>query len=274
MSKKVILAANWKMNNGPKSASEFISSFMDEYSPVKGTEVVFFPPALSLSAVNNLIVSTTPAGASAASQSIRTADVSGATGIEQSISTGVQNIYWEEKGAFTGELSAQMVKESGAKYVLVGHSERRHVFGETDEECAKKCAAAEAHGLLPMLCVGEKLEEREAGITKDVVLRQLKAGLSMLKDPSTSITAIAYEPVWAIGTGKNATPEDAAEIHQVIRQWLKENFGAHGEQVSILYGGSVKPENARELLDAKDVDGLLVGGASLDVSSWLSICSV
>lgn len=254
MSNKFLLAANWKMHYGPSKAHEFIESFVEQFSPGSEKEVLFFPASIAL-----------------------TAAVAGSAGKKsgQAISFGVQNIYWEEKGAFTGEISASMAKEGGAKYVLVGHSERRHVFGETDEQCAKKCSAAETAGLFPLLCVGETLEQREAGQTEAVVVSQLKNGLSSLESPSSSVQAIAYEPVWAIGTGKNATPADAATIHNVLRATLVDMFGATvGAGIRILYGGSVKPDNARELLDAENVDGLLVGGASLDVDSWLSICSV
>jgi triosephosphate isomerase len=155
--------------------------------------------------------------------------------------------------------------------VLVGHSERRHVFGETDEQTAKKCAAAVRSGLTPMLCVGELLQEREAGKTKDVVLRQLRAGLAELTNEAIASMAIAYEPVWAIGTGKNATPDDAADVHATIHAELATRLGGKSE-VPVLYGGSVNAANAKALLAASGVDGLLVGGASLDVDTWAAIC--
>jgi triosephosphate isomerase len=166
-----------------------------------------------------------------------------------------------------------MAKDAGARYVLVGHSERRHVFGETDEQAALKCAAALRSGLTPILCVGELLGEREAGKTLDVVARQLKAGLGSLDNTTISAMAIAYEPVWAIGTGKTATPNDASEVHAEIRRLLEARVGRGAADVPILYGGSVNAANAQALLAASGVDGLLVGGASLDVDSWLAICN-
>jgi triosephosphate isomerase len=158
--------------------------------------------------------------------------------------------------------------------VLVGHSERRHVFGETDEQCADKCAAAERAGLTPMLCVGETLDQRERGETHDVVVRQLTAGLSKLTQRDVTTSVIAYEPVWAIGTGRTATPHDAGETHTVLRAALGDLVGDRAQDVRLLYGGSVTPANVRDLLDAPNVDGVLVGGASLDVASWLSICQI
>jgi triosephosphate isomerase len=188
------------------------------------------------------------------------------------IAVGAQNIWTEDKGAFTGETSAPMVRDAGAKYVLVGHSERRHVFGETDHETAKKCAAAARSGLTPILCVGELLSERESDTTNDVVLRQLRAGLSQLGTDVVSAMAIAYEPVWAIGTGKTATPNDASAVHKVIREALRETVGSAAQSIPVLYGGSVNAGNAKSLLADEGVNGLLVGGASLDVESWTAIC--
>jgi triosephosphate isomerase len=242
-----VFAANWKMNNGPTAAAEFIRSFLGLYPKRNDRTVVFFPPALSVAAVRTAVR--------------ERADVL----------LGVQNIHWEAQGAFTGEISASMARDAGATVVLVGHSERRHVFGETDEECGKKVLAAEKAGLAPMLCVGEKLEERERGETESVVLRQLRAGLAGLARPYAGPLLIAYEPVWAIGTGKTATPADAAAVHKVLRDELKSVVGDRAGRVPILYGGSVNQANASALLAAADVDGLLVGGASLDPNSWLSI---
>jgi triosephosphate isomerase len=177
-----------------------------------------------------------------------------------------------EKGAFTGETSATIAKDAGAGYVLVGHSERRHVFGETDAETAEKCSRASAHGLVPVLCVGEKIEEREAGATEEVVLRQLRAGLAALAAPELRQVIIAYEPVWAIGTGRTATPQDASSAHAAIRGELRTIGGSETDEIPILYGGSVNVGNASTLLKAPDVDGLLVGGASLEAESWANIC--
>ncbi len=185
---------------------------------------------------------------------------------------GAQNIWTEDRGAFTGETSAVMVKEAGARFVLVGHSERRHVFGETDEQTAKKCAAAVRNGLTPLLCVGELLDQREAGATKEVVLRQFNTGLSELSSESILAMAVAYEPVWAIGTGKTATAADASQVHAWMREALRSRVGAAAAEIPILYGGSVSAQNAASLLAADGVNGVLVGGASLDVDGWISIC--
>lgn len=226
-----------------------MQQFVREYRPLPDRDVLIFPSALALAA---------------------SIDGGGAGAF---VRFGVQNVYWEDRGAFTGENSAPQAKDAGADFVLVGHSERRHLFGETDAQTAKKCAAVERAGLTPLLCVGETLEERERGETADVVLRQLRAGLSELDQLEATMSLLAYEPVWAIGTGRTATPEDASEIHGVIRDGLRELVGDRARDVRILYGGSATPANAATLLAAPDVDGLLVGGASLDVTSWLSICN-
>ncbi|MBA3890582.1 MAG: triose-phosphate isomerase [Gemmatimonadaceae bacterium] len=244
-----ILAANWKMHHGPTAARAFIAELLARHTPRADRTIVLFPPALSLHAA-------------AEARADRT-----------DIRLGVQNIHWESKGAFTGETSAGMARDAGAELALVGHSERRHVFGETDEETSRKCTAAHAAGLVPMLCVGERLGEREAGETEAVVLRQLRAGLTSLEAGARRSVMIAYEPVWAIGTGKTATPDDAAAVHAVIRQELQVLAPEGGSEVPILYGGSVNPGNAAALLAAPEVGGLLVGGASLEVAGWLAIAS-
>ncbi|MGI8546650.1 MAG: triose-phosphate isomerase [Gemmatimonadaceae bacterium] len=244
-----VFAANWKMNHGPAAARAFTRDFVARYRSDADSDVIFFPPALSLAAA-----------------------IEGA-GEAPPFRFGVQNIYSADKGAFTGENSAPIARDAGARLTLVGHSERRHVFGETNEQTAAKCAAAERAGLTPLLCVGETLEQREGGETESVVSSQLRVGLSDLKDPLLTTSVIAYEPVWAIGTGKNATPEDVADIHTVLRAVLAELLGDAAEGVRILYGGSVTPGNVSRLLMAANVDGVLVGGASLEVGSWLSICS-
>jgi len=249
MYRRPVLAANWKMNNGPSEARAFMAAFLASFSPKTDRTIAIFPPALSLTATRDAIAGRTD------------------------IVLGVQNIHTEPKGAFTGENSAPMAKDAGARLVLVGHSERRHVFGESDEATAKKCALALQAGLTPMLCVGEKIEQRERGETEAVVLRQLRAGLSTLDASARSAVLIAYEPVWAIGTGKTATPADASAVHAVIRQELRALVPSGGEGIPILYGGSVTRDNARALLSAPGVEGLLVGGASLDPSSWSAIAS-
>jgi triosephosphate isomerase len=242
-----VLAANWKMNNGPTLAREFMKSFIDQFPRQSDKTVLFFPPALSLATVAHAI------------------------GERRDLWLGVQNVHWKDQGAFTGETSVPIARDAGARVALVGHSERRHVFGETDEETAMKCAAVERGGLIPMLCVGEKIEQRDAGQAEGVVISQLRTGLSQMTQLATKDVMIAYEPVWAIGTGRTATPEDAAAMHGVIRQELLSICGDRGKLTPILYGGSVTPGNAKALLAAGNVDGLLVGGASLDASSWLAI---
>ena len=242
-----VLAANWKMNNGPTMAREFMQAFLDQYPRQNDRTILFFPPALSL------------------------ATVAAAIADRRDIVLGVQNIHWADQGAFTGELSVSMARDAGARVILVGHSERRHVFGETDEETAKKCASVERAGLTPLLCVGEKLEQRDAGQANEVVVSQLRAGLASMQQLASREVMIAYEPVWAIGTGRTATPEDAAAMHGVIRSELGSIVGDRARVTPILYGGSVNAANAPSLLAASNVDGLLVGGASLDAGSWLAI---
>lgn len=246
--RRPVFAANWKMNNAPTEARAFIASFTARWTPRADRTIVFFPPALSLTTVVH------------------------ALGARDDIAVGAQNIWTEDKGAFTGETAAPMVRDAGGRYALVGHSERRHVFGETDQQTAKKVAACVRNGLTPILCVGELLSERERGDTTAVVLRQLAAGIADIDAAAIGAMAIAYEPVWAIGTGKTATPEDAAVVHAEIRDALRERVGGRAGDIPILYGGSVNRSNAGSLLAAPGVDGLLVGGASLDVEVWIAIC--
>jgi triosephosphate isomerase len=189
-----------------------------------------------------------------------------------SVSVGAQDVYFEPDGAFTGEISTSMLKDIGCTYCLCGHSERRHVIGETDELINKKLSSAISGGLLPILCVGELLSEREASKTNDVVTRQLENGLAGLSAEKVSAVTIAYEPVWAIGTGLTATPQQAQEVHDFIRKLLTSIYGDKvADAIRIQYGGSVKPDNAAELMAQPDIDGLLVGGASLKVKSFLDI---
>lgn len=242
-----VFAANWKMNHAPADAKEFLRSFLAHFPRQQDRTVIFFPPALTLHAVTSELRE------------------------RPDILVGVQNIHWEDKGAFTGENAASIARAAGARYVLVGHSERRHLFGESDRETGQKAAAAVRAGLTPVLCIGETLEERERGETHDVVLRQLRAAAASLEPQQVTTSLVAYEPVWAIGTGKNATPDDASAVHRVIREELRALTGERGMGVSILYGGSVNRGNAGALLAAGDVDGLLVGGASLDADAWAAI---
>jgi triosephosphate isomerase len=243
----MILAANWKMHLGPTAGRDLVRQVLARVRPREERMLLFFPPAVSLAAV--------------------AAEVAG----RRDAAAGVQHIHWEPKGAFTGEISATLAVEAGARWALVGHSERRHKFGETDEETGRKVRAALSAGLVPMLCVGEKLEQREAGQTESVCIRQLQGGLAGLDAAALAHVVIAYEPVWAIGTGVNATPRDAAAVHRAIRGWLKPRIPA-GSRSRILYGGSVNAANAAELLAEPELDGVLVGGASLDLESWVAIC--
>ena len=235
------------MHLGPVAGRELVRAVLARVRPRDGRTLLFFPPAPSLPAV--------------------AAETAG----RHDTAAGVQNIYFEPKGAFTGEVSASIAAEAGAKWVLVGHSERRHKFGETDAESGKKVQAALAANLEVMLCVGEKLEERKADQTETVVLRQLEAGLAGLDGASVARVTVAYEPVWAIGTGLNATPSDAATVHRAIRGWLGSHTPA-ATKSRILYGGSVSAKNAAELLAQDEIDGVLVGGASLEADSWVTIC--
>jgi triosephosphate isomerase (TIM) len=242
-----IFAANWKMHHGPTDARAFMRSFLSHYPRQQDRKVVFFPNALSVTTVVEAVHE------------------------RSDIEVGVQNIHGEDKGAFTGENSAPMARDAGASYVLVGHSERRHVFGETDAQTNTKVKAAFRAGLTPMLCIGELLSEREAGQTEAVVLRQLLAGIEGVEPGQVASMMFAYEPVWAIGTGKTATPQDASEVHGAIMAALKAAIGERAMGVPVLYGGSVNRGNVESLLAAPDVDGVLVGGASLDADGWNAI---
>ena len=248
--RRPVLAGNWKMNKGPEDATSFLAAFSNEYRPHDDRTVVFFPPSLSLAASLSAVRE------------------------RSDIALGVQNIHWEENGAFTGELSAAIAAQAHAGWVLAGHSERRHIFGETDDQVGRKCAAALAAGLIPIACVGETLEQREGGRLQEILLRQIDAVLDAIPVDAAETLVVAYEPVWAIGTGVVATPADAAEAHAVLRARLSERYGRKpAGAIPILYGGSVKPDNAAELLAADGVDGLLVGGASLDPLAFARIAA-
>jgi len=242
-----IFAANWKLNHGPTDATAFMQRFLHQTPKLDDRSMLFFPPALSLSAVVEALHE------------------------RPDVLAGVQQVHSEASGAFTGENSASIARDAGARAVLIGHSERRHLFGETDEATGRKVRLALDTRLVPMLCVGETLAEREAGITEAVVLRQLDAGLARLSDTEASQVVLAYEPVWAIGTGRTATPADASAIHGVLRGALRARLGEKAGQVPICYGGSVNRGNVSELLAAPDVDGVLVGGASLEADGWSAI---
>ena len=246
---KPFFGGNWKMNYGPRAAREYVDAFTDAYEARDDRTVVFFPPALSVSEFR-----------------------SAARG-RPDLRLGVQDVYWEESGAFTGSISAPMAREAGAEFALAGHSERRHLFGDSDEDVARKVAAINEARIVPVLCVGEKLEERDRGELHEVVVRQVQAGLSRLDDESGAQVVIAYEPVWAIGTGRTASPDDANEAHAIVRSILGGRMGSEAAgRVAIIYGGSVKPDNVEELLAAPEIDGALVGGASLKPDDFAAIC--
>lgn len=243
--RSLTFAANWKMHLAPAEAREFLQRFLPLAAPKPGRALWFFPSAVSIEAT--------------------AAEIRG----RPDIRVGAQDVHWEPKGAFTGATSIPLAAGAGATGALVGHSERRHVFGETDEETGRKVRALLAAGLVPMLCVGEKLDQREAGSTEAVVVRQLKAGLAGLSPEELGRVLIAYEPVWAIGTGRNATPSDAATVHRAIRAELTRLGMAM--RATVLYGGSVNLKNATSLMTEEEIDGVLVGGASLDPAGWAQI---
>lgn len=239
--RKPIIAGNWKMYKTGAEATALVKALQAEIAG-SAAEVVVCPPYTALAAL---------AGSG--------------------LQLGAQNVHWEKEGAFTGEISAVMLKEHGVRYVIVGHSERRQYFGETDAGVNKRAKAALANGLRPIVCVGELLADREAGKTETVVAGQVRGSLAGFSKDDILQTVIAYEPVWAIGTGKTASPAQAQEVHALIRRLLKELFGDAAEKVRIQYGGSVKPDNAKELLGQPDIDGALVGGASLKAADFAAI---
>jgi len=246
---KPFVAGNWKMNTDSRSSVELAERIASGSMGIASDKVTVAvcPPFVYLGPVTNNLRSS-------------------------NIAVGAQDIYFESKGAFTGEISALMLKDVGCTYVLCGHSERRHVIGEPDELINKKVAAAVSGGLLPILCVGELLAEREASQTEEVVTRQMRNGLAGLGAEKVLAVTVAYEPVWAIGTGRTATPQQAQEVHDFIRRLLAEMYDDRiAGQMCILYGGSVKPQNTADLMREQDIDGLLVGGASLNADDFLAI---
>ncbi|CAK0761145.1 triose-phosphate isomerase [Gammaproteobacteria bacterium] len=246
--RRSIVAGNWKMNGARAEARRLVAAVLDGLPPAPKTEVILCPPFVLLDEVNGQISRST-------------------------VRLGAQNCSAEKQGAFTGEVSVLMLLESGCQYVIVGHSERRTLHGEGDALVAKKFAAARAAGLTPILCVGELLEERESGKTQEVVARQLDAVLDLEGVSGLGQSIIAYEPVWAIGTGRTATPQQAQEVHAFIRSRVAAKDPRIASQISILYGGSVKASNAAELFSMPDIDGGLIGGASLQANEFLAICN-
>lgn len=241
------MAGNWKMYKSPAETAAFFEKFLPLVAAARHCDILICPPFVDIAAAVN-----------AASAS--------------NVAVGGQNLHWAKDGAFTGEVSGPMLKEAGCASVIIGHSERRQYFGETDETVLKRTVAALEAGLQPVVCVGERLEERELGRTDDVLAAQFRDSIAHLTPEQFAKVVIAYEPVWAIGTGKTATPQIAAEAHQALRRQTELAFGAEAAAaVRILYGGSVKPDNIKTLMARPDIDGALVGGASLDPVSFASI---
>jgi triosephosphate isomerase (TIM) len=247
MKRTPFIAGNWKMNLDRAAAVKLAEAVAKQAASLAGVELAVCPPACYLDAVGKALASS-------------------------KVALGAQNVYWQPNGAFTGELSVAMLQDVGCKYVILGHSERRHVLGETDAEINKKVHAALAGGLLPIVCVGELLAEREAGKTLDVIRSQFDGSLAGVSATQMRQIVIAYEPVWAIGTGKVATPQQAEDVHLDLRKIMADRYNEEiAQTVRIQYGGSVKPENAAELLHQPDIDGALVGGASLKADQFMGI---
>jgi triosephosphate isomerase (TIM) len=247
MTRKKLIAANWKMYKTPDQARDFFRDFLPLVQNHDRDEIVVCPTYLAIDAA------------------LQAAKGSG-------IAIGAQDLYWQQEGAFTGEICGSMLVAVGATHVIIGHSERRQYFGETDDTVNLKLKAAIEAGLIPIVCVGEVLEEREAGLTDDVLRRQCLRAFNKVSAKKAHSLVVAYEPVWAIGTGKTATPQLASDAHAIIRAEAAESFGQEfADQLRILYGGSVKPENAHALMSEEEIDGALVGGASLDPKSFAAI---
>ncbi len=245
--RRKIIAGNWKMNNDINGTINLISNLVKSLNNSENCDVIVCPPFTSLSEANSQIKNTV-------------------------IKLGAQNMYFENEGAYTGEISAQMLKSAGCEFVILGHSERRAIFNESDSLINKKIKKAISSGLKPIFCVGESLEQREKGVMKDIIKTQVTEGLNDISAEEIKTLIIAYEPVWAIGTGRNATPEQAQEVHEFIRSLIKEKYSEEiADNMIIQYGGSVKPDNAKDLLSQKDIDGALVGGASLKADLFLGI---
>jgi len=241
-----LIVGNWKMNKTVSEAIDMVKNLKQNLNDVTDREIVVCPPYTSLANVEEIIKNS-------------------------NIFLGAQNVFWEEKGAYTGEISPGMLKEIGCKYVIIGHSERRHYFNETDYIVNKKLKAVFNSNMVPIVCVGETLDEREKNLTFKIIENQIRKGLEKLNQQEAQKIVIAYEPVWAIGTGKTATPQQAQEVHQFIRELYSSIYGNNAEFIRILYGGSIKPDNFSDLMKQKDIDGGLVGGASLEVNSFTKI---
>jgi len=245
--RRPIIAGNWKMNKTVKEAQELVNGLKEPLKDIQNVEIVVCPPYTALNEAAKILKGS-------------------------NIRLGAQDAYWEDSGAYTAEVSCPMLKEAGCQYVIIGHSERRAYFGETNESVNKKARAVLRHNLTPIICIGERLEQREKGETFEVIKDHLEGGLKDITAQEMEKIVIAYEPVWAIGTGKTATPQQAQEAHAFIRNLLKQTYG--GETANLLriqYGGSVKPDNIADLLAQADIDGALVGGASLKLESFVNI---
>lgn len=246
--RKPLIIANWKMNHTVNEALKFLTVLQKQPNLPSDIDMVICPPFTCLQSLSILLAE------------------------EKKVSLGAQNVHWEKAGAYTGEVSPLFLKELGCDYVIVGHSERRQLFFETNEMISKKVKAVLENEMIPIFCIGETKQERDQGKTQMVIQTQLRSALDFLPHNFFSHLVIAYEPVWAIGTGQNATPEVAEEVHHYIREWVSKKVGGEiAGQIRIVYGGSVKPDNCAELLKKPDIDGVLVGGASVSVDSFLQI---
>ena len=245
--RRPIIAGNWKMNKTVQEAIDDAIALKRKFYTFAEADIVVCAPFTVLSKVSDEI-------------------------IDSSIMLGSQDVYWEQEGAFTGEISPAMLKDTGCRYVITGHSERRNLFGETDEDVNRKLQVILKHGMVPIMCVGERIEERDNGMTYEVLEKQLTRGLKDVARDEVMRIIIAYEPIWAIGTGKTATTDEAQNAHKFIRGFIERSFDKEaGSKIRIQYGGSVKPENIAKLMAQEDIDGSLVGGASLDVNSFIEI---
>ena len=248
MARKYLIAGNWKMNKTPSETTDLALALRETVRVGPRVEVLACPPFTSLAAAQEALKGSP-------------------------IAVGAQNVHWAESGAFTGEISAPMLAEMGIGHAIIGHSERRQYFGETDETVNQRLVAALDAGLIPLVCIGETLEQRDADQVESVIRKQVEVGLAGLSTAQMTTTVIAYEPVWAIGTGRTATPEQAQEVHALVRQLLRDRFGETAEDVRVLYGGSMKPANAEDLLAQPDIDGGLIGGASLKADDFAAIAA-
>ena len=245
--RRPIIAGNWKMHKTVQESIDVGVGLKRKFYTFSDADIVICPPFTALSKVSDTI-------------------------IDSAIMLGAQDMHWESEGAFTGEISPSMLKDAGCRYVIVGHSERRHIFGETDEAVNKKVRVVLRHGMVPIMCIGERLEERDNGMTFEILEKQLARGLKDMPKDEVARIIIAYEPVWAIGTGRTATPQQAQEAHKFIRDFIERVYDkGTAAKIRIQYGGSVKPDNIAQLMAQEDVDGALVGGASLDVNSFTEI---